>query len=103
MPRYKYHDEWQISYQYDCHFSVTCRSLKDALWIAALKEDHSLIMARADCEHDGFKTTANVAIHLKDAKGKSVPEIFELFDQKVDAFIACRVSIGTWGNSADPT
>jgi len=87
MGRYKYHDDWEISYQYDCHFFVKCRSLKDALWIASLIDDNSLITVHADCEHDGVKTTAHVGIRIREARGKSISEIIELFDIQVDEYM----------------
>ena len=98
MPRYKYHKDWLVSERFDCHFWVTCRSLTDALWIASLKSRDSSISIHADCEHAGIATTAHVGISLRDAYGKSIDEILELFDAEVDEYIACRVKTGHWGH-----
>jgi hypothetical protein len=103
MARYRYHGDWRVSYQYDCNFSVQCHSLKDALWIAALRGDQSLISVHADCERDGIKKTAHVGITLRESRGLTMEQIFDALDREVDEFIACRVRVGTWGNSDRPT
>ena len=99
MARYRYHDDWRVTYSHDCHFDVGCRSLADALWIAALNGNNSLITVHADCEHEGTKATAHVGIYLKDAKGKPLDEILDLFDRQVDQYIACRVKTSQWGQA----
>ena len=48
MALYRYHEEWMVSYRYDCTFFVTSRTLRDALWIAALKNEDSLISGKAE-------------------------------------------------------
>jgi len=101
MPRYRYHEDWLVTERFDCNFWVTCRSLTDALWIAALKSRDAHIAVHADCEHDGIKKKAYVGIDLKDARGKSIEEILELFDAEVDEYIASRVKIGTWGHETN--
>ena len=73
--------------------------MQDALWIAALNGDQSLITVHADCEHAGFKTAAHVGVYLRDARGKTVDDILELFDRQVDEYIACRLKTGQWGQS----
>ena len=98
MPRYRYYDKWQVSYQYDCHFSITTNTLADALWIAALKEDNCLVSGRADCEHEGIKAVASVSIHLKEARGLPITQVLELFDTRVDEYIASRTRTGQWGH-----
>jgi hypothetical protein len=103
MARYKYHGDWRVSYQFDCNFAVQCRSLRDALWIAALRGDQSLISVHADCERDGIKKIAHVGVTLKETRGRTIKDIFDILDREVDEFIACRVRVGTWGNSDQPT
>lgn len=40
---------------------------------------------------------AHVGIYAKDAEGKSVEQIMELFDQEIENYIACRLRTGLWG------
>jgi len=98
MSHYRYHEDWLVSERFDCHFWVTCRSLSDALWIAALKSRDAHISVHADCEHAGIKTTVHVGLPLRQLHGKTVVEIMDLFDAEVDRYIACRVKIGKWGH-----
>ena len=96
MSRFKLHDDWQVRSQYDCHFGIACRSLNDAVWIAALKGDDSFITVHADCERDGVEAVAHVGINAKETRGKSITEILELLDKKVDEYIASRIRTGHW-------
>jgi hypothetical protein len=99
VSRYRYHQDWEVSYITDCNFGVSCRTLRDALWIAAMKGDNSMIKVHADCEHEGIKGTAHVWIDVREARGRTIDQIFELLDAKVDQYIACRAAVGQWGAS----
>lgn len=87
MALYRYHEEWLVSYRYDCTFFVTSRSLRDALWIASLRNEDSLISGKAEVEFDGEKKAVPVAIRLSEIKGRPLPEIYAALDDKVNAHI----------------
>jgi hypothetical protein len=87
MPAYKYHEEWMVSYRYDCTFFVTSRSLRDALWIAALRNEDSLISGKAEVELDGEKKAVAVGVRLSEIKGRTFNEIYALLDQKISAHL----------------
>ena len=46
-----------------------------------LKNRDSHIAVHAECEYDGVKDMAHVGISVRDAYGKSIDEIMELFDE----------------------
>ena len=98
MARYKYHNDWEASAQWDSNFWVKCETLSEALSAAETKRDrNSHITVRAEFEHAGSANTARVGLDLDDMDGKSLREIMDLFDNEVDQFIACRLETGHWG------
>ncbi len=87
MPAYKYHEEWTVSYRYDYSFAVTSRSLRDALWIAALRNEDSLISGKAEVEFDGEKKAVPVGVRLSEIKGRRMSEIYAIMDEKINAHL----------------
>ena len=103
MARYRYHDDWHVSSSVDCNFWIGSRTLSDALWIASLKGSEALITVHADCKFDGFETVAHVGLLLKALRGKSIEEIFAMFDEQVDEYIASRARTQQWGKNEAPS
>ena len=87
MALYRYLEEWMVSYRYDCTFFVTSRSLRDALWIASLRNEDSLISGKAEIEFDGEKKAVPVAVRLSEIKGRPLDEIYAALDQKVNTYL----------------
>ena|SRR5437868_15424998 len=99
MPRYKYHDDWLVSAQWDCNFWKRCSTLEEALAVAEPKRTRNPhIAVHADCTYDGISNVAHVGLTLRETDGKSIVEIWELFDKEVDEYIQCRVTTGHWGH-----
>ena len=76
-----------VSYRYDCTFFVTSRTLRDALWIAALRNEDSLISGKAEVDFEGEKKTVAVGIRLSEIKGRRMSEIYDALDAKVNAYL----------------
>lgn len=76
-----------VSYRYDCTFFVTSRSLRDALWIAAMRNEDSLISGKAEVNVDGEKETVAVGVRLSEIKGRPISEIYAILDQKINAHL----------------
>ena len=76
-----------VSYRYDCTFFVTSRSLRDAVWIASMRNEDSLISGKAEVDIDGEKKTVAVGIRLSEIKGRPLPEIYAALDNKVNSYL----------------
>ncbi|MEQ1764259.1 MAG: hypothetical protein ABL984_14100 [Pyrinomonadaceae bacterium] len=97
MPRFKYYPPFRISYRYDCNFSREADTIEEAVSIGLDTHPMSLICVKAKAVYDGVTVpSADVGNNAGDADGKSVNEIMELYDKKVDDYIACRVKTGRW-------
>jgi len=96
MPRWKHRPPYRISYQYDCNFWERADTLEEALEIARAKHIRSLIGVHVELEHEGHKRIGSVGIIVQEAEGKTLEEVFDLFDKEGDDYIACRVRTGHW-------
>ena len=97
MARYKYHDDWLLSAQWDCNFWVKCSTLEEVRLAEPKRDRNPHFSVHADCEHAGFATVANVGLNLYETDGKSLDAIYDLLDKEIDEYIACRVKTGHWG------
>jgi len=96
MPRWKHRPPYRISYQYDCNFWERADTLEEALEIARAKHIRSLIGVHVALEHEGHKRIGSVGIIVQEAEGKTLEEVFDLFDKEGDDYIFCRVRTGHW-------
>lgn len=100
MPRYTYHNDFRITAKYDCNFRVTTDNLSEAIDAAEKRRDRNAsISVHADCEHAGVLTVAHVGLSLIEMDGKTMEEIYGLFDKEVDRYIECRILQGHWSAS----
>ena len=103
MPRWKHRPPYRISYQYDCNFAKRADTLEEALEVARSKHTRSLIGVHVELEFEGTKKIGSVGIIVQEADGKTLEEVFDLFDKEGDAYIACRAQIGRWHHSENVT
>ena len=92
-----YTPPFRITYRYDCNFKEYADTIEEAVEIGLKKHPESMICVHGEATYNGYTQEAHVGIYAKDAEGKSKGEIMELFDQKIENYIACRVRTGLWG------